>query len=149
MTPNNWGSIESRRTVSQMEQTERETRNVEEVRHAPERVMTGSSTQEQPNQVGARLNDCETNTAVVEIRLTRDEDIIHTHDQEIQVPSSNGGLSSSSMHMEETILRTNILQLDGPTSARVQRRQPLPITRRTTIPGDGYPDDSDSNSCNN
>ena len=87
--------------MSQMEQTERETRNVEEVRHAPESVMTGSSTQEQPNQVGARLSDHETNTAVVEIRLTRDKDIIHTHDQEIKVPSSNGGLSSSSMHMEE------------------------------------------------
>ena len=70
--------------------------------------------------MGARLSDRESNTAVVEIRLTRDEDIIHTHDQEIQVPSSNGGLSSSSMHMEETIVRTNIpnimLQLDGPTS---------------------------------
>ena len=40
-------------------------------------------------------------------------------------------------------------QLDGPTSVRAQRRQPLPITRRTTIPGEGYPDDSDSDSCNN
>ena len=44
--------------------------------------MTGSSTQEQTNPVGARLSDCKTNTAVVEIRLTRDEDIIHTHNQE-------------------------------------------------------------------
>ena len=71
-----------------MEQTERETRNV------PESMMTASSTREQTNQVGARLSDCKTNTAVVEIRLTRDEDIIHTHDQEIQVPSSDGDLSS-------------------------------------------------------
>ena len=105
------------------------------------------------DQVGARLSDCETNTAVVEIRLTRDEDIIQTHNQEIQVPSSNGGLSSHSMHMEESIVRSNMpnimSQLDGPTSVCVQRRQPLPITRRTTIPGDGYPDDSDSDSHNN
>ena len=97
-----------------MEQTERETRNV------PESMMTASSTREQTNQVGARLSDHETNTAVVEIRLTRDEDIIHTHDQEIQVPSSSGGLSSHSMNMEETIVRSNMPnimpQLDGPTS---------------------------------
>ena len=111
-------SIESRRTISQMEQTERESRDVEELRHVPESMMTGSSTQEQTNQVGARLSDCETNTAVVEIRLTRDEDIIHTHNQGIQVPSSSGGLSSHSM--EESIVRSNMPnimpQLDGPTS---------------------------------
>ena len=115
--------------------------------------MTGSSTREQPNQVGATLSDRETNTAVVEIRLTRDEDIIHTHDQEIQVPSSSGGLSSHSIHMEESIVRSNIPnimpQLDGPASVQVQRRQPLLITRRTTVPGDEYPDDNDSDSHNN
>ena len=136
-----------------MEQTERESRDVEKLGHAPEGMMTVSSTQEQMNQEGARLSDCETNTAVVEIRLTRDEDIIHTHNQGIQVPSSSGGLSSYSMYMEESIVRSNMPnimpQLDGPTSVHVQRRQPLPITRRTTIPGEGYPDDSDSDSHNN
>ena len=103
--------------------------------------------------MGARPSDCEMNTAVVEIRLTRDEDIIHTHDQEIQVPSSSDGLSSHSIHMEESIERFNVPnimpQLDGPTSVRVQKRQLLPITRQTIIPGDGYPNDSDSDSPNN
>ena len=37
-------------------------------------------------------------------------------------------------------------QLDGPASVCTQRRQPLPIARRTTIPGDGFSDDSNSNS---
>ena len=101
--------------------------------------------------MGARLSDHETNTAVVEIRLTRDEDIIHTHNQGIQVPSSCGGLSSHSM--EESIVGSNMpnimLQLDGPTSVCAQRRQPLPIARRTTISGDGYPDGCDSDSHNN
>ena len=136
-----------------MEQTERESRDAGELRHVPESMMTGSSTQEQMNQVGTRLSDRESNTAAVEIRLTRDEEIIHTHNQRVQVPSSSGGLSSHSMHMEESIERSNMPnimpQLDGPTSVHVQRRQPLSITRRTTIPGDGYPDDSDSDSHNN
>ena len=103
--------------------------------------------------MGTRLSDHETNTVVVEIRLTRDEELIHTHDQGVQIPSSSSGLSSHSMHMEESIERSNmpniLLQLDGPTSVHAQRRPPLPITRRTTIPGDGYPDDSDSDSHNN
>ena len=108
--------------------------------------MTSSSTQEQANQVGAR----EPSTAVVEIRLTRDEEIVHAHDQGVQVPTPDGGLSSLSMHTDECIGRTvipNVIpQLDGPASVRTQRRQPLPITRRTTLSGDGFPDDSDSSS---
>ena len=55
--------------------------------------------------------------------------------------------------MGESIERSNMLnmmpQLDGPSSVCAQRRQPLPLTRRTTIPGNGYPDDSDSDSLNN
>ena len=70
-------SIQSRGVTSQMEHTERESRNAREVRHVPESVMTSSSTQEQMNQVGTRVSDREPNTAVVEIRLTRDEEIIH------------------------------------------------------------------------
>ena len=119
-------------------------------------MITVPSTQEQTNQVGARFIDCKTNTTDIEIRLSRDEvrmDIIQTYNQGIQVPSSSGGLSSHSMSMEESIVRSNMpnimLQLDGPTSVHVQRRQPLPISRRTTIPGDGYPDDSDSDFHNN
>ena len=149
-------SIESRRTISQMEQIERESRDVEELRHIPGSMMTVLSTQEQTNQVGARLIDCKTNTTDVEIRLPRDKvrtDIIQTHNQGIQVPSSSDGPSSHSMYMEESIVRSNMPnimpQLDGPTSVHAQRRQPLPIARRTTIPGDGYPDDSDSDSHNN
>ena len=133
-----------------MEQTERESRNAREVRHVPESVMTASSTREQTNQVGTRISDHEPNTAVVEIRLTRDEEVIHAHNQGVQVPLPDGGISSHSTHTEESIERTimpNIMpQLDGPASVCTQRRQPLPITRRTTIPGDGFPDDSDSDS---
>ena len=102
------------------------------------------------NQVGTRNSDHEPNTAVVEIRLTRDEEVIHAHNQGVQVPSPDGGISSHSTHTEESIERTimpNIMpQLDGPASVCTQRRQALPITRRTTVPGDGFPDDSDSDS---
>ena len=134
-----------------MEHTKRESRNAREVRHVPESVMTSSSTQEQTNQVGTRVSDHEPNTAVVEIRLTRDEEIVHAHNQGVQVPTPDGGLSSLSTHTEESIERTimpNVMpQLDGPASVCTQRRQPLPITRRTTIPSNGFPDDSDSDSC--
>ena len=103
------------------------------------------------NQVGTRVSDHEPNTAVVEIRLTRDEEIIHAHNQGVQVPTPDGRLSSLSTCTEESIERTivpNIMpQLDGPASVCTQRRQPLPITRRTTIPGNGFPDDSNSDSC--
>ena len=40
-------------------------------------------------------------------------------------------------------------QLDGPTSIRVKRKQPVPVVRRTTIPGEGYPDESDGDSHDN
>ena len=116
-------SVGSRRTISQAEQIERETGDIEEVRHVPGSVMTAPSTQEQTNQVGARFTDHEPNTTAVEIRLLRDEvrtDIIQTHNQGIQVPSSSSGLSSHSMSMEESIVRSNMPnimpQLDGPTS---------------------------------
>ena len=112
--------------------------------------MTGTSTREQTNQVGTRISDCEPNTTVVEIRLTRDEEIIHSHNQGVQAPLPNGGISSHSTHTEESIERTimpNIMpQLDGSASVCTQRRHPLPITRRTTIPGNGFPDDSNSDS---
>ena len=100
--------------------------------------------------MGTRSSDHEPNPTVVEIRLTRDEEIIHSHNQGVQVPLPNGGISSHSTHMEESIERTimpNIMpQLDGPASVCMQRRHPLPITRRTTIPGNGFPDDSNSDS---
>ena len=87
--------------------------------------MTVPSTREQTNRVGARFIVHETNTTAVEIRLLRDEvrtDIIQTHNQGIQVPSSSGGLSSHSMSMEKSIERSNMPnvmpQLDGPTSVR-------------------------------
>ena len=118
--------------------------------------MTIPSTRVQTSQVGARLIDCETNTSDIEIRPPREEartDIIHAHSQGIQVPSSSSEFSSHNMNMEESMVRPSVpiimLQLDGPTSVCVQRRQPLPIVRRTTIPGEGYPDDSDSNSHDN
>ena len=133
-----------------MEQTERESRNAREVRHVPESIMTASSTREQMNQVGTRISDREPNTAVVEIRLTRDEEVFCAHNQGVQIPLHGGGISSHSTHTEESIERTimpNIMpQLDGPASVCTQRRQPLTITRKTTILGDGFPEDSDSDS---
>ena len=117
--------------------------------------MTIPNTQGQTSQVGARLIDHKTNTSNIEIRPPREEmrtDIIHTHSQGIQVPSSSGEFSSHNMNVEESMVRPNVpiimSQLDGPTSVCAQRRQPLSIAR-TTIPGDGYPDDSDSNSHDN
>ena len=136
-------SREPSETIIQREPTERETRNTREIRQVPESVMTRSSTQEQTNQAGARVSDHESNTAVVEIRLTRDEEIVHAPNQGVQVPTPDGGLSSLSTHTERTIMP----QLDGPASAHPQRRQPMPTVKRTTIPGDdGFPDDSDSDS---
>ena len=44
------------------EPSERESGNAREVRQVPESVMTRSSTQEQMNQVGARVSDRESNT---------------------------------------------------------------------------------------
>ena len=128
--------------TSQREPTERESGNAREIRHISESVMTSSSTREQANQVGARVSDCEPSTALVEIRLTWDEEIVHAHDQGVQVPTPDGGLSSLSMHTDECIGRTvmpNIIpQLDGPASVHTQSKQPLPITRRTTLSGDGF-----------
>ena len=40
-------------------------------------------------------------------------------------------------------------QLDGPASVCVKRKQPVPVVRRTTIPGEVYPDESDSDSYDN
>ena len=142
--------MEPSEITRQREPTERESGNAREVRHVPESVMTSSSTREQTNQVGTRVSDHEPNTVAVEIRLTRDEEIVHVHNQEVQVPTPDGGLSSLSTHTEEfmeRIIMPNVMpQLDGPAFVRTQRRQPLPMTRRTTIPGNGFPDDSDSDS---
>ena len=133
-----------------MEPNERELGNAGEVRQVPESVMTGSSTREQMNQMGTRVSDREPSTTVVDIRLTRDEEIVHAHDQEIQVPMPSGRLSSLSTRMEEpterTIMPNIIPQVDGPASVHIQRRQPLPMTRRTTMSGNGLSDDSDNDS---
>ena len=63
------------------------------------------------------------------------------------MPTPDGGLSSLSTRTEESIERTiipNIMpQLDGPASVCTLRRQPWPIT---TIPSNGFPDNSNSNS---
>ena len=107
--------------------------------------------------MGARFIDRETNTSEVEIRPPREEvrtDIIHAHSQGIQVPSSSSEFSSHNMNIEESMVRPHIPtimpQLDGPASVCVRRKQPVPVVRRrTTIPGEGYPDESDSDSHDN
>ena len=115
-----------------------------------------SSTQIQINQVGARFIDRETNISEVEVGPSREEtrtDIIHAHSKGIQLPSSSSEFSFPNRNMEESMARhqipTIMPQLDGPTSVHVKRKQPVPVVRRTTIPGEGYPDESDSNSYNN
>ena len=67
----------------------------------------------------------------------------------MQVPSSNS--ESCSLNIDDSITRPRIPtimpQLDGPASVHVRRRQPVPVVRRKTIiPGEGYPDESDGDS---
>ena len=149
-------SVESRRTVSQTEQIVREQGDDKVLGHGLSDVTTAPSAQVQISQVSARFIDCEINTSEIEIRPPREEvriDIIHAHSQGIQVPSSSSEFSSYNMNMEESTVRPHVPikvpQLDGPASVHAQRKQPLPITRRTIIPGEGYPDESDSDSHDN
>ena len=149
-------SVESRRTVSQTEQIVREQEGDEVLGHVLSDVITASSGYMQISQVSARFIDCKTNTSEIEIRPPREEvrtDIIHAHSQGIQVPSSSSEFSSLNMNMEESAIRPHVPiimpQLDGPTSVCMQRKQPLAIDRRTTIPGEEYPDESNSDSHDN
>ena len=137
-----------------MEQSVREPGDDEVLRYVLSDVTTTPSARIQISQVGARFIDQETNTSEVEIRPPREEvrtDIIHAHSKGIQVPSSNSELSSHDMNIDDSIARPRLPvvmpQLDGPASVRVRRRQPVPVVRRKTIiPGEGYPDESDSDS---
>ena len=149
-------SVESRRTINQTEQTVREPGDDEVLRYVLSDVTTTPSARIQISQVGARFIDQETNTSEVEIRPPREEvrtDIIHAHSQGIQVPSSSSEFSSHNRNIEESMVRPHIPtimpQLDGPASVCVKRKQPVPVVRRTTIPGEGYPDESDSDSHDN
>ena len=79
-------------------------------------------------------------------------DIIHAHSKGILLPSSNSELSS--LNIDDSIARPHLPvvmpQLDGPASVCVRRRQPVPVVRRKTIlPGEEYPDESDSDSHDN
>ena len=121
-------------------------------------MTTTPSAQIQISQVGARFIDRETNTSEVEIRPPREEvriDINHTHRRGVQVPSSHSELSSPDNNItESSIVRPHIPdimpQLDGPVSVHTRRRQPVPeVRRKTTMPGGGYPDESDSDSHDN
>ena len=94
----------------------------------------------------------------MEIRPPREEvrtDIIHAHSKGIQVPSSMSELSSHDMNIIESPLARPRLpdvmpQLDGPASVYTKRRQPVPVVRRkTTLPEEGYLDESDSDSHDN
>ena len=146
-------SVESRRT----EQTIREPGDDGIIRHALNDVSTTPSAQVQIDPVGVRLIDRETNTSEVDIRPIREEvrtDIIHAHSKRIQVPSSSSEFSSHNMNIEESMGRPRLPsvmpQLDGPASVCVKRKQPVPMIRkRTTLPGGGYPDESDNDSLGN
>ena len=119
-------SVESWRTINQVEQTVRESGDDEVLRYVLSDVTTTPSAQIQISQVGARFIDHKTNTSEVEIRPPREEartDIIHAHSQGIQVPSSSSEFSSHNINNEETMVRpcipTMMPQLDGPTSVYV------------------------------
>ena len=102
-------SVESRRTVNQMEQSVREPGDDEVLRYVLSDVTTTPSAQIQISQVGARFIDRETNTSEVEIRHPREEvriDIDHTHSKGVQVPSSHSDLSSpDNMNIDNSITR--------------------------------------------
>ena len=146
-------SVDSRRT----EQTRREPGDDEVMRHALSDVSTTPSAQVQIASVGVRLIDRETNTSEVDTRPPREEmrtDIIQAYSKGIQVPSSSSECSSHNMNIEESMARPRLPsvmpQLDGPTSVRIKRKHPVPmVRRRTTLPGGGYPDKSDSDSHGN
>ena len=65
-------SVESRRTINQMEQSVREPGDDEVLRHVLSDVTTTPSAQIQISQVGVRFIDCETNTSEIEIRHPRE-----------------------------------------------------------------------------
>ena len=123
-------TVESRRTINQMEQSVREPGDDEVLRYVLSDVTTSPSAQIQISQVGARFIDRETNTSEVEIRPPREEariDIDHTHSKGVQVPSSHSDLSSpDNINIDSSIARPHIPdvmpQLDGPASVHVRRR---------------------------
>ena len=147
------GSVESRRT----EQAVREPEDDEVLRHIPTDTTTTLSARVQIDQVGTRLIDQGTNTSEVDTRPPREEvrtNIIQVHSKGMQVPSSSSEFSSQYMNIEESMARPQLPfimpQLDGPSSVCVKRKQPVPmVRRRTTLPGGGYPDESDSDSHGN
>ena len=151
-------SVESNRTVNQIEQPTRDPEDNEVLRCVLSDVMTTPNAQIPISQVGARFIDRETNTSEVEIRLPREEvriDIDYTHSRGIQVTSSHSELSSHDTNIVEgSLVRPcipNIMpQLDGPLSVHARRRRPVPeVRRKATMPRGGYPDESDSDSHDN
>ena len=120
-------------------------------------MSTTPSPQLQIDLVGVRLIDRETNTSEVDTRLPREEvrtDIIQAYSKGIQVPSSSNEFSSCNMNIKESMagpqLPSAMPQLDGPISVCVKRKQLVSmIRRRTTLPGGGYSDESDSDSHGN
>ena len=151
-------SVESHRTMNQVEQSARDPEDSEVLRYVLSDMTPTPSAQIQISQVGARFIDREMNTSEVEIRPPREEvrtDIIHAHSKGIQVPSSNSELSSHDMNIIESPLARPCVpdimaQLDGPLSVCTKRKRPVPEVRRyTTIPKGSYPDESDSDSHDN
>ena len=100
-------SVETNRTVNQAEQTTREPEYNEVLRYVLSDVTPTPSTRIQISQVGARFVDRETNTSGLEIRPPREDvniDIDHVPSRGIQVPSSNGELSSHDNNIIESSL---------------------------------------------
>ena len=93
-------------------------------------VKTIPSTCQQPDQVGTRLIDRETNTSKVELRSQREEariNILSGHDRDVQMPTSHSGIFSHETNIiggspVRTCTTDIIPQLDGPTSVCTRRR---------------------------
>ena len=123
-------SVQSRRSINQIEQAVREPGDDEVSGHVLSDVMITPSAGIQISQVGARFIDRETNTSEIEIRHPREEgriDIDHTHSKGLHIPSSHSELSSHDNNViGSSIARPNIHdvmpQLDGPASVHVGRR---------------------------
>ena len=144
-------AVEPWRTEPDIEELDGE----QAIRHRLHEMSTTPSVQVHTDQVGPRGIDRETNTSAVDIRTVDDEEarvyMIHTRGIGIQMPSISSGLSSSTMDEREftmePCLPIRIPQLDGPSSVRIKRKQPITVIRKQPLTSSGdYPSGSESDS---
>ena len=116
-------------TDNQVDQPRSESARNEAMGNTLSDVMTVPSTHQQPDQVGTRLIDRETNTSKVELRSQREEtriNILSCHSRDVKMPTSHSGISSHETDIiggsPVRICTMDIIpQLDGPASVRTRR----------------------------